>query len=520
MELNQETDAEAIWQDTLDLLADEDLSDAVLAMLNSCVPTKVEEGVLFLQTNLRIVTKKVGAVQATVEKCLSAAAFEPMHISLEFVSSKAQASTPVSTMSRDEVDRWSRDTGAATAAAPTGWEPPRRMVEDTWDERAVTERREASLRHRTAKNPLVEDISDETSKLTFERFVQGEENNMAYQAAIQVANGKNSTYNPLFIYGKSGLGKTHLLRAIQNYIAKNDPTRLCVYRDASSFISDYTDAMRHSERSAASALRQNYADIDVLIIDDIQKLAGKAGTVSFFFDVFNALITSGKQIVLAADRSPSQLGMGKDGFDERVVSRLGQGFTVAIHVPNYELKLNLIHAFCNRLREDAIKEGVPSLSGTIPEEIEKHMAERSGTNIRLISGFCQSCLFKATDKEKKGSTIQSDDVDAIAKDYWPNNRKNVSIEDVQRAVENYYDIDHTMLVGNRRNKEVMEPRHVAIWLCRELCDRTLEDIGKHFGGRTHATIIHSVNEVEASKREDKAFYDRVMQIRENITGED
>ena len=355
-------------------------------------------------------------------------------------------------------------------------------------------------------------------EFTFENFIKGPSNQFAFAAAQAVAANPSGAYNPLFIYGKSGLGKTHLLRAIQNYIARNDPSRLCVYRDASSFITDYTEAMRHSERSAASVLRQNYADIDVLIIDDIQKMAGKAGTVGFFFDTFNELIGNGKQIVLAADRTPAQLGMGKDGFDERVTSRLGSGFTTPVQVPSYELKLRLIETFCERMREDAERENVPALSGTVPGDAMRYMAELAGTNIRVIEGFCQRCLFAATAAEGRGTQISREEIGALAKECWPSAMRSVSIEDVQKAVEKYYDIDHASLVGNKRHKGLMEARHVAIWLSRELCDRTLADIGKHFGGRSHATIMHSISVVDEAKRDDKVFYDRLMQIRDSITG--
>ena len=515
MELSLESDAEALWQDALDLLAgQEGLPESVLAMLRNCTPTSMEDGVLQLTTPMRLVLKTVSKNAAVVEECLTQAAFQPMRLEIAFEPAAApRAAGPSSSMSRAEADAWMAEVGGAPAH-PT----PRSIVEDTWDERRAQEAREEELRHRRERNPLVEEISPATSKLTFERFVRGDENDIAYQAALQVANGMNSTYNPLFIYGKSGLGKTHLLRAIQNYIARNDPSRLCVYRDASSFITDYTEAMRHSERSAASVLRQNYADIDVLIIDDIQKMAGKAGTVGFFFDTFNELVSNGKQIVLAADRTPAQLGMGKDGFDERVTSRLGSGFTTPIQVPSYELKLRLIETFCERMREDAERENVPALSGTIPPEAVSYMAELAGTNIRLIEGYCQRCLFAATSAEGRGSEISREEIASLARECWPSTMRTVSIEDVQKAVEKYYDIDHASLVGNKRHKGLMEARHVAIWLSRELCDRTLADIGQHFGGRSHATVMHSISVVDEAKRDDKVFYDRLMQIRDSITG--
>ena len=516
MELSLESDAEALWQDTLDLLAQQQrLPESVLAMLRNCTPVSMENGTLRLTTPMRLVLKTVSKNAPVVEECLTQAAFEPMSLDISFapVTAAQEAPQARSSMSRAEADAWAAETSGAVAPVT-----PRTIMEDTWDEGRALSAHQEENRRRRERNPLVEDISQATSKLTFDRFVRGDENDIPYQAALQVANGMNSTYNPLFIYGKSGLGKTHLLRAIQNYVARNDPSRLCVYRDASSFITDYTEAMRHSERSAASVLRQNYADIDVLIIDDIQKMAGKAGTVGFFFDTFNELIGNGKQIVLAADRTPAQLGMGKDSFDERVTSRLSSGFTAPIQIPSYELKLRLIETFCERMREDAERENVPALSGTVPHEAMSYMAELAGTNIRVIEGFCQRCLFAATAAEGRGEEIGREEIEGIAKECWPSSQRTVSIEDVQRAVEKYYDIDHTSLVGNKRNKGIMEARHIAIWLSRDLCEKTFADIGKHFGGRSHATVMHSIGFVDEAKRNSKAFYDRLMTIRESIVG--
>lgn len=516
MELSQESDAEALWQDALDLLAERELPEATLAMLRNCQPTSMEGGVLRVETPMRLVARSVTKNTPMIEECLTQAAFEPMRLEVAFAPAAAAPERRTSAMTAEEAERWTRETSSPRTPAPA---PSRRMSEDTWDEGAAMREQNELARRRRAANPLVEDISQVTSKLTFERFICGDENELAYTAAVQVANGGNDSYNPLFIYGKSGLGKTHLLRAIQNYIAHNDPSRLCAYRDASSFISDYTEAMRTSERSAAAALRQNYADIDVLIIDDIQKMAGKAGTINFFFDTFNELISNGKQIVLAADRTPAQLGMGKDAFDERITSRIGSGFTAPIQVPSYELKLRLIESFCERMRDDALRENVAGLSGTISPEACSYMAERAGNNIRLIEGFCQRCLFAQTAAEKRGETLSHEEIEQVARECWPTAHKVVSIEDVQRAVERFYDIDHASLVGDKRNKGLMEARHVAIWLSRELCDRTLADIGQHFGGRSHATVMHSIRVVDAERHDNKVFYDRVAQLLNTIVGE-
>lgn len=506
----QESDAWALWEDALDLLAGRGLAEPVMAMLRSCVPTELEGGTLRVETPMRLSLKKVQEHAPVIEECLSQAAFEPIHLEVALGRPQGATTHAPSSMSSAEAREWHAQTSAPTQVArpaPSQWEDPSQEPSP-----------EEQLRERRTQNPLVEDISQVSSKLTFERFVRGEENEFAYTAALQVANGMNSTYNPLFIYGSSGLGKTHLLRAIQNYIAQSDPSRICVYREATTFISDYTDAMRNPERSAAQELRHNYADIDVLIIDDVQRMAGKTGTIGFFFDTFNELIQNGKQIVLAADRTPAQLGMGKDAFDERVTSRLESGFLAPIQLPSYELKLRLVETFCARLREDAEAENVPGLGEEIPPDIQQYMAELSGSNIRSLEGFCQRCLISAGSAEARGQTITREEVQRIAKESWPTSARVVSIEDVQKVVERAYGVSHDDLVSSKRHKNVAEARHVAIWLSRRLCDRTLADIGKHFGGRSHATVMHSISVVDAARREDKIFYDRLTKMEEDIAG--
>ncbi|MBQ1449878.1 MAG: AAA family ATPase, partial [Eggerthellaceae bacterium] len=323
-------------------------------------------------------------------------------------------------------------------------------------------------------------------------------------------------YNPLFIYGKSGLGKTHLLRAIQNYIAQNDPDRLCVYKDASTFMSEYVSAMQNRDNGDFEALRNNYHGIDVLIIDDIQTFLNKTSTITFFFDLFNYLSSNGKQIVLAADRSPAQLGMGKSGFDERITSRLGSGFSISIQVPSFELKLLLIKEFYRRQKEDALRTHIPYMNGTITDDDLRFMAERAGNNIRDIEGFVQSCIIMASRRNGAREVLTRDDILRIAGEKWPMSKKQVTIAQIQRLVETYYDVSHNDLVGDKRNKELMEPRHIAIWLSRELTDSTLADIGKRFGGRSHATIKHSISWVERQKKEDKTFYDQISRIQDTI----
>ena len=504
MDTIQESDLGDLWQDTLSLLARKQLAEATLAMLRSCSPRTLEDGKLILSTDMRLVQKKALALQDTIEECLTQAAFEPLQITVQLDQS-------------DHVPAPKPSYAPTASAQLTGEEQNAKPYPATHSDMTIWESvDEQAPKTRRDDNPLFERISDNDSNLTFERFVQGDENIFAYQAALQVAEGENKAYNPLFIYGKSGLGKTHLLRAIQNYIQRNDPSRLCIYKESTTFIDDYVQAMKDREHGAPEALKRNYHDIDVLIIDDIQKMAGAGRTIDFFFDTFNYLTANGKQIVLAADRSPAQLGMGKDHFDERVTSRIDSGFTTSISVPNYELKLRLINTFVERLSRETLNNQFSSQPGHLTQEDQKFMAEQAGTNIRVIEGFCQSCLIRAGNRQANGQEFTHDDIQQIAREKWPINRHSITVEEIQRTIEHFYDVSHADLIGNKRNKELMEPRHVCIWLARELTDNTLADIGKRFGGRTHATVKHSIGWVEETRRKDKNLYERIERIREGV----
>ncbi|MBP3885323.1 MAG: chromosomal replication initiator protein DnaA [Olsenella sp.] len=523
MDPTLESDADILWRDVLTLLAERDVPAANLAMIRSCQATAFDGDTLTISTNMGFAQKKIKQQAPLIEECLEQAAFQPVH--LEVALSHTREHAPIETkteMTREEIrqanlvaqegissstDGVTVGTGGVVSAA--GDAGGRASGKTTHARTATSIGEQSSF--------VNESLSASDSKLTFGRFVAGDENMLAYEAAKQVANGENKSYNPLFIYGKSGLGKTHLLRAIQNYIVENDPSRLCVYRTSTEFINDYVEAMKNEEASAGAVLARDYQNVDVLIIDDIQNMRRAARTIEFFFDTFNALASKGRQIVLAADRAPSQLGMGDSKFDERETSRMDSGVTVSIQVPDYELKLKLINNFYERMKQDAEAEHIAGLTANISDDMRRLMAERSGTNIRVIEGFVQTCLMTAHGKERKGEELGREDILRISQAKWPSGQKILTIEQIQKAVEGYYDVAHTDLVGSKRNKELMEPRHVAIWLTRELTDNTLADIGKKFGGRSHATVKHSIYWVERTSKEDRIFQDRVQTLKDNIT---
>ena len=490
MDPANESDAEILWDEIVSALEEGELPASTIAMLRSCEATSLDDEALHVSTSSRFVQRTMSRLASQLEETASAVAFMPLRVTVQLDATK---------------ERPRRSVVPAAPAPPV-------QAQDLSPEPPS---HQPPAKRPSKPNPLVEHITPTESLLTFDRFVEGPQNKFAFDAAKQVANG-NRNYNPLFIYGKSGLGKTHLLRAIQNYIAQNDPERVCVYRVATDFIDDYSRAMKNAHTGAAAALAENYHNIDVLIIDDIQLMSTAAGTIGFFYDTFNYLVGHGKQIVLAADRTPSELGMGQSRFDERVTSRLDSGMTVSIQVPDYELKLHLIEAFYERMRADARTEHIPGLDANISPDLLQLMARRAGTNIRVIEGFVQSCLMLAFQREAAAQALTEEDVMGVADHKWPSGQRRVTVTQIQEAVEKSYGIEHSALVGGKRNKEFMEPRHVAIWLTRELTDNTLADIGKCFGGRTHATVKHSIGVIEEGMRDDRALQDRVTRIRDAI----
>ena len=550
------SDAYSLWQDVINLFREDGYIPSVIAMLEKCTLMSFTHNVLTISTSLNFAYKKLTTHKDAIVAKMEEAAFEPISLQILFKPFNNDALNESNTAhvnSQTYVVQTSQESSTTQPSHQVKTDEPTvqnaneasdklinvqtQITKDELDklesqdnvlidqyfdqmktshmERLNRDHKIISFETGQVENTIQSEID---SKLTFDRFVQGEENQLAYQAANQVACGScNQSYNPLFIYGKSGLGKTHLLRAIQNYIIKNDPTRTCAYKTATEFIEEYTLAWQKSPLER-NALARSYKNIDVLIIDDIQNMRTAAGTIKFFFDTFNSLISNGKQIVCAADRSPQELQLGESKFDERETSRMDSGITISIQVPNYELKLNLINNFYKYIRHDAEVEHLLIDFGTITEEQRMYMAKIAGSNIRVIEGFVQTCLINAGKRKKEGRIFSNNDIAQIAATKWKPRQHIPTIEEIQKCIEDTYHISHNDLVGDHRNKELTEPRHICIWLARELTDITLADIGQKFGNRTHATIKHSIAIIE-KKKKDRVFYDQLQKLKDILTKE-
>ncbi|MGI6045786.1 MAG: chromosomal replication initiator protein DnaA [Eggerthellaceae bacterium] len=346
------------------------------------------------------------------------------------------------------------------------------------------------------------------STLTFENFVIGDSNKLAYSMAVSVAEmpGK-STRNPLFIYGKSGLGKTHLLRAIQNYVNEAMPQLKTVYVDSAELLNDYMDAgaAHDKEKSSYKNFKRRYEEADILLIDDIQYLQGKKQTLDIVFQIFNKLKDRGKQIVLSADRAPANIEI-----DERAQSRFNSGFTIDIQPPEVETKLGIIKGFVSEYCESENRTDF-----VLSDDIEMYIAENSGSNIRELKSAVTKVIYEMTLFNKPD--ISTEDVKKLLENHFSGGAlKKLTIEDIQKQVESFYKVSHSDIVGKSRMRNIAYARQVAIYLCRQLLDIPFNDIGKRFGNRDHSTIMHSVSVVEEKMKENRDILEEIEILKQMI----
>ena len=347
-----------------------------------------------------------------------------------------------------------------------------------------------------------------TSTLTFENFVIGESNRMAYSMAVAVAEEPGRPMlNPLFIYGKSGLGKTHLMRAIQNYVAETRPDLKTVYVDSADFLSGYVEATVAHDKEKASfrKFKDRYQEADVLLIDDIQFLQGKEQTLDIVFQIFNSLVDEGRQVVLSADRAPKNITM-----DERYQSRFNSGGTFDIQPPEIETKLGIIKSFVNEYRTTSGQENF-----RLPDEIERYIAENSSSNIRELKSAVTKVIYAMNAFDKQD--ITSEEVSRLLENHFSGgSMKKLTIADIQKEVERYYDVPHSDLVGQKRSRKIVYARQIAIYLARHMLDLPYNYIAKNFGGRDHTTIMYSVTNVEEKMKENRELREELENIKNRI----
>jgi len=308
---------------------------------------------------------------------------------------------------------------------------------------------------------------------SFDTFVGGKSNQLARAASVQVSENPGNSYNPLFIYGGVGLGKTHLMHAIGHSILQRSPSSNIVYLHSERFVADMVKALQHN---TINEFKRHYRSVDALLIDDIQFFARKERSQEEFFHTFNALLEGQHQVVLTCDRYPKEV----DGLEERLKSRFGWGLTVAIEPPELETRVAIINKKA-------------SLSGiTLPDNVSFFIASRFRSNVRELEGALNRVV---ANSNLTGNPITLDLVHDALKDLLLLQDKQVSIENIQKTTAEYYKIRVADLLSKRRNRSIARPRQLAMALAKELTSHSLPEIGDAFGGRDHTTVLHACRRI-------------------------
>ncbi len=333
-------------------------------------------------------------------------------------------------------------------------------------------------------------------RFTFDQFVVGKPNEFAYAAARRVAEAASVQFNPLFLYGGVGLGKTHLMHAIAWHIGVTTPERSVIYLSAEKFMYRFVRALR--EQNTVD-FKEQFRSVDVLMIDDVQFIAGKDSTQEEFFHTFNALVDQGRQIVISADKSPSDL----EGMEERLVSRLNCGLVADIHATTYELRLGILQSKAQKL-------------GTaISPKVLEFLAHRITANVRELEGALNRVVAHA---QLVGREITLEATQEVLHDLLRANDRRVTIEEIQKQVAAHFNIRISDMHSARRARSVARPRQVAMYLAKQLTSRSLPEIGRKFGGRDHTTVMHAVRKVDELREHDSSFAEDVELLRRMLEG--
>ncbi|MGL5360640.1 MAG: chromosomal replication initiator protein DnaA [Shewanella sp.] len=327
----------------------------------------------------------------------------------------------------------------------------------------------ANANHRSNINPTYQ----------FDNFVEGKSNQLGKAAALQVAENPGGAYNPLFLYGGTGLGKTHLLHAVGNGIIKNNPNAKVVYMHSERFVQDMVKALQNN---AIEEFKRYYRSVDALFIDDIQFFANKDRSQEEFFHTFNALLEGNHQIILTSDRYPKEI----DGVEDRLKSRFGWGLTVAIEPPELETRVAI-------LMRKAEESGI-----NLPDEVAFFIAKRLRSNVRELEGALNRVIANAN---FTGRPITIDFVREALRDLLALQEKLVTIDNIQKTVAEYYKIKMADMLSKRRSRSVARPRQVAMALSKELTNQSLPEIGDAFGGRDHTTVLHACRKIAQLREE-------------------
>ncbi|AGA88881.1 chromosomal replication initiator protein DnaA [Thioflavicoccus mobilis 8321] len=325
-------------------------------------------------------------------------------------------------------------------------------------------------------------VSNLNSEFTFDTFVEGKSNQIARAASLQIGNNPGRAYNPFFIYGGVGLGKTHLMHAIGNTLLSKDRSRRVVYIHSERFVADMVRALQHNQ---ITEFKRYYRSLNALLIDDVQFFAGKERSQEEFFHTFNALFESKQQIILTSDRYPKEVS----GLEERLKSRFGWGLTVSVDPPDLETRVAILQSKAAIMDVD------------LPDEVGFFVARRIKSNIRELEGALRRLVANA---EFTGQELTVDFAKAVLRDMLIAQDKMITIDNIQKVVAEYYKIRITDLISAKRTRSISRPRQIAMTLAKELTKHSLPEIGTAFGGRDHTTVIHATKKINSLRKEEIA----------------
>ncbi len=338
------------------------------------------------------------------------------------------------------------------------------------------------------------------ARFTFDSFVVGKPNALAHAAARRVAEGGPVSFNPLFLHGGVGLGKTHLMHAIAWELQKHSPDLRVVYLSAEQFMYRFIQALRDKQMMD---FKQLFRSVDVLMVDDVQFISGKDSTQEEFFHTFNVLVDQNKQIIISADRSPAEIKL-----EERIKSRLQCGLVVDLHPTDYELRLGILQQKVEQFREQ-----FPGL--VLDDGVLEFLAHRISTNVRVLEGALMRLFAFAS---LVGREITLDLTQDCLADILRASDRKVTVEEIQRKVSEHYNIRLSDIIGPKRVRMIARPRQVAMYLAKQLTTRSLPEIGRRFGGRDHTTVMHGVRRIEELRAEDSQIAEDIELLRRALEG--
>ncbi len=333
-------------------------------------------------------------------------------------------------------------------------------------------------------------------RYTFSNFVVGKPNELAFAVARRTAESEKVAFNPLFLYGGVGLGKTHLMHAIAWHIRQQSPSRKVLYLSAEKFMYRFVRALRFRD---TMSFKEQFRSVDVLMIDDVQFISGKDSTQEEFFHTFNALVEDGRQVIISADKSPTDL----EGMEERLRSRLGWGMVADIHPADYELRLGILQA---KAEQAPVQ---------IADKVLEFMAHRIVSNVRELEGALNRILAHAM---LVGREITIESAAELLADLLRASSRQVSVDAIQKRVASHYDVRVSEMFSARRARNIARPRQVAMYLAKNLTSLSYPDIGRQFGGRDHTTVMHAVKTIESLSKSDNQLAEDVQLLKSILAG--